>query len=303
MSTSPTRWALVALGLLTVAALCLVGLQRLEQRSNLVIGSKNFTESRLLAALMAEAVEGQSGLTVQVRELGSTTLCFEALRTGAIDLYPEYTGTLLVDILQQPAIAAPGPALQAARELAASRYPMSVLDPFGFNNTYVLVMDSAEAARKGIRDISDLNGHPELRAGFTSEFNQRPDGYPGLARHYGLRFQSPPVDLAPGHMLAALARGQVQLASAFSTDYRIRQFNLAELRDDKLFFPDYQAVPLVRQEALERFPALLPALQRLGGCLDDPTMRELNRRVEQDGTPVGQVAQEFWLQLAVTAVP
>ncbi|MEW6279928.1 MAG: glycine betaine ABC transporter substrate-binding protein [Candidatus Eremiobacterota bacterium] len=297
MSRYRRRLAVCCVALLAVGILSLALLNARADSDVLVVGCKNFTESRLLAALMARTIRDSTGLPVEVRELGSTTLCFDALRTRAIHIYPEYTGTLLVEILRGPSVTDPGRALDEARRRASQQFQMEVLEPFGFNNTYVLAMRGDRARQLEVQTLSDLTRHPELQAGFTSEFLQRSDGYPGLAAHYGLRFRRSPVDLAPGHMYGAVRGGQVDLISAFSTDFRLDLFGLTALEDDRGFFPAYQAVPLVRRATLERYPALKPALARLKGRIDDQAMRELNRQADQHRDPVNLVAARFLQRL------
>jgi glycine betaine/choline ABC-type transport system substrate-binding protein len=274
--------------LLGVGALLL-----LSRPADLVIGSKNFTESRLLAEIMAQAAERRSGIRVERRELGSTGLCWDALGKGAIHAYPEYTGTLLTDILKRPPVADPLLALEQVKAGFMEQPDLVLGKPFGLNDTYVLAMQQDEAKRLNVTRITDLVQHPDLVAGFTSEFNQRPDGWPGLARHYGLKLDRPPVDLSPGHMYQAVRDGQVAVISAFSTDARLRQFDLVALVDDRRFFPAYEALPVMRQDAATQHPAIPLAWTELAGRIDDATMMGLNQRVDLGGESVAQVAAAF----------
>lgn len=296
MRVSPPQLVGLLLSFVAVAAVSLAALEGVQPRTQLVIGCKNFTESRFLAHLLARAIEERSGLECQVRELASTSLCYDALQAGAIHLYPEYTGTLLVEVWRQPSLSDPRATLSRVVELAES-HELAAVSPFGFDNTYVMAVRSELAERLKLGKVSQLTGHPDLLAGFPSEFNERPDGYPGLIRHYGLELRRPPVDLAPGHMYAAAARGQVDLISAFSTDARIEQFQLTLLEDDRGFFPSYQALTLIRQETLARWPQLRPILASLAGRLDEATMRSINGRIDQGGVPVRQAAEDFFRQL------
>lgn len=292
------------IGLVTVAgalALGVVSLLLLSRSADLVIGSKNFTESRLLAEIMAQAAERRAGIRVERRELGSTGLCWDALGKGAIHAYPEYTGTLLTDILKQPPVADPRIALDQVKAGLGQRPDLVLGKPFGLNDTYVLAMRQDEAKRLNVTRISELAQHPDLVAGFTSEFNQRPDGWPGLAKHYGLKLDRPPVDLSPGHMYQAVRDGQVTVISAFSTDARLPQFKLIALVDDRLFFPAYEALPVMRLDRITMYPAVAEVWASLAGRIDDATMTSLNQRVDLDGVPVAQVAAYFLDNLGISA--
>jgi glycine betaine/choline ABC-type transport system substrate-binding protein len=293
MESEQRRLAWAGAGLLAILTLAMAALWWLARPADIVIGSKNFTESRILAEIMAQAAERQTGLRARRRELGSTGLCWDALAKGAIDAYPEYTGTLLTDILKQQPLAEPLAALQAVRDGLRCRPDLTIGLPFGLNDTYVLAMRAADAAQRHVTCISDLAGHPDLTAGFTSEFNQRPDGWPGLARHYGIRLGRSPVDLSPGHMYLAVQDGQVAIISAFSTDARLRQFGLTVLADDRRFFPAYEALPVMRSGRLAEHPGLAAAWQAIAGRIDDATMTRLNQRVDMEGEDISSVAKSF----------
>lgn len=301
----PEKRYFVIGGLIAALVLLLAvgSLWLLARPSDVVIGSKNFTESRLLAEIMAQAVERRTGLRVQRRELGSTGLCWDALAKGAIHAYPEYTGTLLTDILKQPPVADPLAALEQVRAGLANRPDLLLGRPFGLNDTYVLAMRADHAQRLGVTRISDLAQHPTLVTGFTSEFNQRPDGWPGLAKHYALHLDRPPVDLSPGHMYQAVRDGQVAVISAFSTDARLRQFALVALIDDRRFFPAYEALPVMRHDRIAAHPAVAEAWAALAGRIDDATMTGLNQRVDLDGELVATVAAAFLDGLGLPGAP
>lgn len=296
---------LVVAGGIAVATLLLgvIALLLLSRPADLVIGSKNFTESRLLAEIMAQAAERRTGIRVERRELGSTGLCWDALGKGAIHAYPEYTGTLLTDILKQPPAADPRIALERVAAGLADRPDLVLGKPFGLNDTYVLAMRQDEAKRLQVTRISDLARHPALVAGFTSEFNQRPDGWPGLVAHYHIRFDRPPVDLSPGHMYQAVRDGQVALISAFSTDARLRQFGLVALVDDQRFFPAYEALPIMRQDIIATHAAIAVAWAELAGRIDDAMMMGLNQRVDLGGETVTQVASSVLDQFGIGTLP
>ncbi len=267
---------------LVVLCTCLILTAAVGQERPIVIGSKNFTESYLLAEIMAQALEAD-GLTVERRfGFGGTKICYEALRVGEIDLYPEYTGTLTQVIF--PDRAGDDPALAAALVDNGLR----ILSPLGFNNTYALAMNEQQAAELGIRRISDLAQHATLRAGFSHEFMNRPDGWPGLVQTYGLANTAKGIE----HGLAyqAIASGNIELTDAYSTDGELTRYGLRILADDREFFPRYLAVPLA-QATLDARAVLV--LERLAGTLSDETMRRWNARIVVDGISIENVATEF----------
>jgi len=265
-----------------------------DERSPLRIGTKNFTEQLLLGELMAQRIESAIGARVERKfNLGGTVLCHRALVNGEIDLYPEYTGTALTAILGQEKIIRPEACFQAVAEAYRERFFCAWFAPFGFNSTYTITVRSRDAAREGWKKISDLVQKADtLRAGFTAEFSERPDGYPGLQQAYGLAFGKV-FDLDPGLMYKAVARGGVDLICAFSTDGRIKAYDLAVLEDDKNFFPPYYAAPVVRLQALEMYPELRDALEPLSGAISDRTMQILNFEVDEGGRSPEEVAGEF----------
>jgi osmoprotectant transport system permease protein len=253
------------------------------------VGSKSFTESYVLAEIAAQALERAGEVRVDRRfGLGGTGITYRAIETGAIDVYPEYTGTLARVILKDPA-------LRTVEAIGRSLRPagLVVSEPLGFSNTYALAVLEETAARLGLRTIGDLRRHPTLSAGFTSGFLEREDGWPGLSRHYGLALRRTRVI---EHALAyrALARGEVDLIDIFSTDGQLERLRLRILADDRRFFPDYTAVLLARRELVERFPRSWAALETaLVGRLDDRQMARLNAQVDLDGRSIPEVAAAF----------
>jgi osmoprotectant transport system permease protein len=258
------------------------------------IGTKNFTEQLILGEIMAQLIEARTDLVVERRfNLGGTMICHGALRSGGIDLYAEYTGTALTAILEQPVIRDPERAYAAVAREYRRRFSAEWLRPFGFDNTYAITVQETYAASHDLKTISDLVPIAEsLRAGFTAEFSERPDGYPGLRRAYGLEFGDV-RDLDPALMYEAIARREVDVICAFATDGRIAAYDLQPLRDDRGFFPPYQAAPVVRTEALEAHPELRRVLDRLAGLLDDATMQRLNFEVDGEGARPSDVARGF----------
>ena len=266
-----------------------------------VIGAKKFTEGAILGELMAQVLEQHAGVRVSRRfNLGGTNVAFDALRTGAIDGYAEYTGTGLRDILHDTS-AVDGPADAFARVSSAfgAKYELTWLAPFGFNNTYVLIMRSDRARALKIVSVSDAAQH-RLRYGVSHEFLQRQDGMPGLLRVYGLQAESV-VGMEHDLAYRALAEGAIDVSDGYSTDAKLAAGSLVVLSDDKGFFPPYEAAPLVRQDLLTRIPRAGAALRLLAGRIDDAAMRRLNHQVEDERRTPGDVASVFLHSVALSA--
>ncbi len=255
----------------------------------IVVGSKNFTEGYLLAEIMAQTLEADGIVVERQFGFGGTKICYEALRTGEIHVYPEYTGTIEQVILQS--------GIHAGRdqlELALQADGLRILDALGFNNTYAIAVDETLAERLGIDRISDLADHPQLRAAFSHEFLSRPDGWPGLADEYRLSMATTGIE----HGLAyqAINNNQIDVTDAYSTDGELTRYGLKILDDDRAFFPKYLAVPFVRN-TLDR--NAVAALNRLAGTLTDESMRRLNARVVVDEIAIPEVASEFLVSVGL----
>lgn len=259
------------------------------------VGSKDSTEPILLGHMLADLVEAHTDLQVDRRlNLGGTLVCYNALARGGLDVYVEYTGTALTTILKEPPANDPEAVLARVRALCRERDGVRVLAPLGFENTFAILMRREQAGRLGIRAISDLRAHQAtLRAGFGPEFMNRPDGYPGLVRAYGLSFATAPRELDRNLLYEAVARGTLDVAAGDSTDGRIASLDLVVLDDDRRYFPPYQAVPFARDATLTAYPALADVLNRLAGRIDAPTMRRLNAEVDGRGRRAEDVAREF----------
>ncbi len=258
-----------------------------------VVGSKNFAESRLLAEMFARLIEARTDLEVERRfGLAGTQVCFEALRSGAIDLYPEYTGTGLLSLLGEPPLHDARETLNAVRNEFLTRFDLRWLPPLGFENAYELAVPADLAARHHLATISDLAAvAPELSAGFGYEFIERPDGLPGLRDTYGIEFKEVRALQQTLKYQAAAAR-QIDCLDVYTTDGRLLANDLVVLEDDRGFFPPYQAAPLVRGVTLREHPEVGNTLSLLADALDERTMRALNLRVQVRNDPVPRVAQE-----------
>ncbi|HVR60782.1 MAG TPA: glycine betaine ABC transporter substrate-binding protein [Polyangia bacterium] len=253
------------------------------------VASKPFTESVILGEIAALTASAAGAPARHQRALGGTRLCWNALRAGEIDAYPEYTGTLIQELLG--GAAAPGADITALRAILRAR-GLGATDSLGFDNTYAIGMRAGVAARDGVATISDLRRHPALRFGFSNEFMSRRDGWPGLAARYGL-----PQTTARGldHDLAyrGLADGSLDATDLYSTDAEIRRYDLRVLADDLRFFPRYEAVLLYRLDAEARWPAAVAALRQLGGRIDAAAMIAMNARAKLDKIPESTVAAAF----------
>ncbi len=255
----------------------------------LQVGSKRFTESYILGEIVTQTTQGR-GMTAAAhqRGLGNTAILLNALESGSIDVYPEYTGTIAREILKLPAV----PPLAELNERLAPR-GLAVAVPLGFNNSYALAVRASDARDKALTRISDLRQHPELRLGLSQEFLGRADGWPNLARAYGLSF-APPKGLDHGLAYEAIAGGQVDVIDIYTTDAKLDKYQLTVLIDDGGFFPRYDAVLLYRADVPARFPKAWAALAQLEGRLDDAAMRRLNAAAELEGKDFAAIAST-WL--------
>jgi osmoprotectant transport system permease protein len=253
------------------------------------VGSKSFTESYILAEVAAQIIEQVGEARVERRVgLGGTGLTYRALESGAIDLYPEYTGTLALVLLKDASLATP----EAIRERLRPG-GLTVSASLGFVNTYALAVRADAAARLGLRTIGDLARHPQLRAAFSSGFLEREDGWPGLRARYGLALARVEV-MEHALTYRAIASGQVDVMDVFSTDGQLERLQLRLLDDDRRFFPDYSAVLLARRDMTERYPRTWARLREaLEGRLDGARMARLNAMADLDGRRVSEVAAVF----------
>jgi len=296
-----TRWrSLAALLLLGGAALAAGAAGPAEHGGTIVVGSKNFAENRLLAEIFAQLVEARTDLRVERRlNLAGTQVCFQALREGAIDLYPEYTGTGLVTLLGQSPRGDAVETLNRVRREFERRWDLRWLPPLGFENAYELAVPRVLAERLGLETISDLARVSEgLRAGLGYEFIEREDGLPGLERLYGLRFGDV-RGMQQALKYRAAASGDVDVLDVYTTDGRLLVNDLVVLRDDRGFFPPYAAAPLARGETVTAHPELVVALGELADALDADAMRGLNLRVQERSERVEVVAHDALAELGL----
>jgi osmoprotectant transport system substrate-binding protein len=260
-----------------------------------VIGAKNFTEQVVLGELLAQHIEAVTGMKVERRfYLAGSYICNQALMAGRIDAYVEYTGTALTAILKQPVDKDPQRVLDTVRQLYQQRYQVAVTDPLGFENTFAMVIRGDMAEQLHLSKLSQAAQYsPQWRLGVGYEFEQRPDGLPGLKQAYDLKFKDDPRLMDLGLLYRALNGRQVDIIAGNSTDGPIKAFHLAVLQDDKHYFPPYQAVPLVRQAALDRWPQLRGAFASLAGKITAEQMQTMNEAVDGQHRDPAQVVREF----------
>lgn len=260
-----------------------------------VIGAKNFTEQVILGELLAQEIEAKTGLKVERRfYLAGSYIAQQALEAGRIDAYVEYTGTALTAILKQPVSKDPTTVLATVTRLYRERYKVDVAPALGFENTFAMVVRGDEAKAHNLHTLSEAVPYaPHWQLGVGYEFEERPDGLRGLSAAYGLKFDGSPRTMDLGLLYRALNSRQVDIVAGNSTDGPIAAFGLAVLEDDKHYFPPYQAVPLVREESLERWPQMRAAFNALGGKISAPEMQAMNEAVDGQHRDPAAVVREF----------
>ena len=255
-------------------------------RADLVVGSKNFTEQVVLGELLAQAIERHTGLTVERRlNLGGTAIAHEALLSGGIDVYAEYTGTSLTAIFNQPPSADSEQVFATVRDRYAA-LGLTLLPRLGFNNTFAMLVRGDDARRLGLKTASDLAQSVRLkadaawRAGFGYEFLERPDGFKGLSAAYGLTFGDPPRVMDLNLIYRALAAGEIDVTAGDATSGLIGALGLTVLEDDRHYFPVYDAAPVARAAVMLQYPAAAEAVRRLAGRVSAAEMRQMNFAVD-----------------------
>ena len=274
-----------------VIALLLVAACGGEKQKPVVVGSKNFTESVILGELAAQTLE-RAGCTVDRRlNMGGTFVCDTAIRSGAIDVYAEYSGTAFTAILKQQSTSDRTAVDNAVRD-AYAKAGLTWSPALGFNNTFAMIVRRADADRLGLKTVSDLHKvAATYQPGFGYEFTERPDGWPGLQKAYGFAFAKPPRTMDLGLTYKAVAAGEVDLIAGNSTDGLIDPLGLVILADDKRFFPPYDAVIVRRADMPKKCG---DALEALRATIDDAAMRKLNYEVDGQKREVAEVVKE-WL--------
>jgi osmoprotectant transport system substrate-binding protein len=295
-----TRQTLRQYGLVCAAALlvgvCLGGCGG-KREDTVVVGSKNFPEQALLGEILAQHIEARTHLRVERRfYLAGSFICQQAMLSGRIDSYVEYTGTALTAILHDPVESDPKAVLGRVQSEYQQRFKFEVMPSLGFDDTFAIVIRGEEARRLNIKTLSQAGRYaPHWRPAFGYEFMERPDGYSGLSRVYDLRFAAAPRILDLGLLYRALLAKQVDLIAGNSTDGLLSARDLLVLEDDKHYFPPYDAVPIVRQESAARFPAMRAAIAELADKISDVDMQKLNYEVVAEQRDISDVARDFLL--------
>jgi osmoprotectant transport system permease protein len=290
-----SRRAVEAIAVALIGAV-LVGSAALSARApaSIVVGSKNFTEQLILGEIVAQTIERETGMRVERRlNLGGTLICDRALLSGDIDVYVEYTGTALTAIFHQQPSNDPGAVREKVRELYAGT-GRTLLAPLGYDNTFAILVRGADARARGLRTIDDAaKVTPEWKAGFGYEFLDRPDGFKGLAKTYGLMFRAPPQAMDLTLSYRALASGQVDLIAGDATAGLIKALDLFQLADNRRYFPPYDAVPVAHASTLLRYPKVRRALERLAGRITAVDMQEMNYAADARRESPADIARTF----------
>ena len=294
--TFPKRFALsFCRACLFLSAIALLVSCSGDRKDTIVVGSKNFSEQALLGEILAQHIEARTHLHVTRRfYLAGSYICQQALLSGRIDTYVEYTGTALTAILHDPIEKDSSAVFARVQSEYQRRFGLVVMPSLGFNNTFAIVIRGEDARRLNLKTISDASANTsQWRAGFGYEFMERPDGFAGLASTYGLRFAEPPRILDLGLLYRALLEKQVDFVAGNSTDGLLSARDLVILADDKHYFPPYEAVPVVRSETLARHPEVHAAIAELAGQISDAEMRKMNFAVDGEHRDATEVAREF----------
>ncbi|HPB79196.1 MAG TPA: glycine betaine ABC transporter substrate-binding protein [Sedimentibacter sp.] len=263
-----------------------------EENLEIRVGGKNFTEQYIMAEMFSILIEENTDLNTTLQTNLASTVLFEAIKADEVDLYLEYTGTGLINLGMEP-LTDPDEVYKIVKTEYDKQFNIRWMQPYGFNNTYAMMVTRDTANKYGLETVSDLAevAH-EMTLGGSYVFTERADGYPGLSEHYGFEFDVV-KGLDPSLMYQALIEGSVDVISGFATDGRIVAFDLVSLIDDKQFFPPYDATVIVRGEVLEKHPELEEILNRLANRIDDNKMAELNAAVDLDKREPADVAREF----------
>lgn len=265
------------------------------QAADITIASKDFTEQDILGELLAQQIENQTGLKVNRKpRLGFTFICHQAITSGQIDAYVEYTGTAYTTVLKEKPIPDAKEVYSRLKQGYQQKFNLEVMPALGFENTFALIMRGEDAKRDQIQTLSQAAAQSStLRGGFGYEFVEREDGLPGLIQAYQFKFGKPPRQMSLDLLYRALLQKQVDLIAANSTDGQIARLGLVILQDDRHYFPPYEAVPIVRAETLQKYPAVKVAIAQLAGRITASEMQQLNYQVEGELRDVKAVVREF----------
>ncbi|WP_155593815.1 osmoprotectant update ABC transporter permease/substrate-binding subunit OpuFB [Lysinibacillus cavernae] len=291
------KQTLTTLCFISIAALVMIFFPLLsgKQQDEIVIAGKLGAEPEILINMYKYLIEQETDLTVQLKPgLGKTSFVFNALKSGSIDIYPEFTGTAISEFLKAEAINnSQSDVYRQAKDGMLEQFDMVMLNPMKYNNTYALAVSKELAESYQLQTISDLKPIEQtIKAGFTLEFNDREDGYVGIQKRYGIAF-STIATMEPKLRYQAIESGDINLLDAYSTDSEIRQYKLHVLEDDQALFPPYQGAPLLRKATLLKYPAIEKALNKLADQITDDEMRGMNYQVNVEGKLAAEVAKAY----------
>ncbi|NRF95998.1 ABC transporter permease/substrate-binding protein [Paenibacillus frigoriresistens] len=288
--------SMISVGAVMIAALLLITVTSAIQpkQADIIIGGKVGPEPEILMNMYKILIEENSSLQVDLKpNMGGTTFVYNALTSGSIDIYPEFTGTAIVDLLkEQPSSTDRNDVYKQAEQGLLNQLNLVMLEPMKFNDTYALAVSAPLAKQYNLKTISDLKPvEGIIKAGFTPEFPEREDGYLGIQKLYGIQFSKVNI-MQPELRYAALSSGQINVVDAYSTDSAIQQYSLTVLDDDKRLFPPYQGAPLLKKTTLTKYPELRAILNKLAGKITDDEMRKMNYEVAVEKKSAAAVARE-----------
>ena len=267
-----------------------------NRQTTIVVGSKNFPEQAILGELLAQQIEAKTNLHVERRfYLAGTYICQQALLAGRIDMYVEYTGTALTAVLKEPPQADPHAVFERVRGDYAHRFNFVVEPPLGFNDSFAIVIRGEDARKDQLRTISHgAKYSPGWRAGFGYEFMERPDGYDGFVKSYGLKFAAEPRIMDLNLLYRALLAHQVDIIAGNTTDGQLLSGDFTVLADDKHYFPPYQAVTVVRNQIASEHPEVIAAIAELSGKISDHDMQQMNYQATAQHRDISVIVREFF---------
>lgn len=265
-----------------------------SKENTVVIGSKNFTENIILAELIKQTIQKETSLTVKTKEnLGSSFVVFEAMKSGDIDIYVDFTGTLYQANLKQTKRLSAEETYQYVQKEMKELYNFEVFPSFGFQNTYALGVKKSFAEQYNLKKISDLKALPTIRYAFDNEFAGRNDGADAMFKFYGITPQKNYLIVDLGLRYQTIIEDEADVIDAFSTDPQVKRFGIALLEDDKKFFPPYYAVPVARGEITSQYPEITLALQTLENILTEESIIELSYTAEKQEQSISEIIKEF----------
>ena len=284
----------ISLGIIIIASI-VIAPYFVAQRKEITIAGKLGSEPEILINMYKLMIEDETNLNVTLKPgMGKTSFLFNALKSGDIDIYPEFTGTALETFVKEKAKShIPEQVYEQARIGMEKNFQMLLLKPMKYNNTYAIAVSPSFAKKYNLTRISDLkNVENKVKAGFTLEFTDREDGYKGIQKKYGVNFGNLET-MEPKLRYSAIKSGDINLVDAYSTDSELSQYNMKVLEDDKQFFPPYQGAPLMLEKTLKKYPELSKPLNKLARKITDDEMSNMNYEVNVEGKSATEVAKQY----------